>query len=746
MPPERRAIFLIDLLQDVNIVRPLILLAGLRLRVPVEILTSTKFAERDIQGIWRDEVNEIAARVGAPVHVFAGEYDAFRILQGKSGILVAGSESDLSGHTPNHNVFRSAPAGFLRVALQHGYECIGFLQNREHNRAHGRDIGFAADVLCGWSEIPALASTPLAHRSKLLVTGPTAVLPLPDGAGSPADAEAPAGGLVCENLHSVRLNASGDFKAPFMDTFFRFCAALAERGEEVTLRPHPGGQYVLKNKVPLPDNVRLENRPIYKVPLARFAYGISAPSSVLVDMILAGIPAAVWQDGDAVMDARNYDGLTVISGMEDWLAFHRDVAIRPEMILDRQRDLLARARLVTDPQEVERRFLGLLSGSLGIRAAAETEARPPKRILFVANGNIPTLQLSFLVPLAPLREAGRLDWEVWTEEGFKEEYGQASRSAATAEALRARFDALDPDVVVFCRYSGPHAPALVAQARSRGRPVVYHVDDDLLNIPIEIGERKWRSHNHPNRLEAVRHLLGHADLVYCSTPALMARFRGLGFDTPMVAGQVYCTGRVIAPATIRPVRRVGYMGFDHSHDFQLAVPALVRYLRAHPEVEFQLFGSIPKPEALDEFGEQVTLIEPVRDYDAFLQRLASLEWDIGICPLADLPFNAVKADTKWVEYTSAGAAVIATGGTIYDRCCADGCGRLANGEDAWLAALEDLTAHPETRRRMVERAQRRLATEYSRERLREQILGVLSRAEQDAHRDLPAARALQPAS
>ena len=33
--------------------------------------------------------------------------------------------------------------------------------------------------------------------------------------------------------------------------------------------------------------------------------------------------------------------------------------------------------------------------------------------------------------------------------------------------------------------------------------------------------------------------------------------------------------------------------------------------------------------------------------------------DIGICPLAPIDFNLMKANTKWVEYSSAGVAVVA---------------------------------------------------------------------------------------
>jgi len=281
---------------------------------------------------------------------------------------------------------------------------------------------------------------------------------------------------------------------------------------------------------------------------------------------------------------------------------------------------------------------------------------------------------------------------------------------------------------VFCRYSGPHAEHLVEWARREEIPVIYHIDDDLLNIPVEIGLVKHRAHNQPLRLAAVRYLLDNADLVYCSTDRLKERLRTLGVLSPMIAAKLHCSGRVIVPAASRPIRKIGYMGFDHSYDLETILPALVQFLRRNPAIWFELFGSIPKPPALDEFGARVTVVPPVRNYEDFLTEFARLDWDIGICPLAPTKFNLFKANNKWVEYTSVGAAVVASRGTVYDECCADGCGILAGTMEEWLAALEELAHDPSRRFALVSHAQKKLTKEYATERLREQVLGVFEQA------------------
>lgn len=354
-----KIVFLINLVQDVNVLRGLIYLAARETDAEIHLLISQGFLKRDRQKVWQLEIARLAADTGATMHLYGSPSEACAVLSGV-GIIFAASESNLPAHHETADVFRLAPQGFLKITLQHGLECVGFLQSREHVISHGRNVSFAADVVCGWFELESLTSLIASERAKLYVTGPPTLLQRQ----SPRRGTAQNGGLVCENMHSVRLRASGDHKASFMETFFAFCAKLEARSEKVALRPHPGGQYVLKNKVALPRNVSVENRPIFDVNLSSFDYGISAPSTIVLDMVLAGIPVGLWRDPAGIMDAGNYDGLTEISTLNDWLAFERDVQLRPAMILDRQAAFLARLKMPLDPAEVYCRFARLIVAGL----------------------------------------------------------------------------------------------------------------------------------------------------------------------------------------------------------------------------------------------------------------------------------------------------------------------------------------------------------------------------------------------
>jgi hypothetical protein len=259
--------------------------------------------------------------------------------------------------------------------------------------------------------------------------------------------------------------------------------------------------------------------------------------------------------------------------------------------------------------------------------------------------------------------------------------------------------------------------------------VIYHIDDDLLGVPRDIGDRKFAIHNAPQRRTAVSELLNSADLVYTSTQRLKSRLLGYFPAIPVVSGDIYCSSNVLRRAATGEGCRVGYMASaDHSHNLEMILPAIERLLKEHSQVRFELFGSIPVPDCLLQFGDRISTVPPVKNYGNFLNEFADSGWDIGICPLAPIDFNLMKANTKWVEYTAIGAAVVASRDTVYDECCADGCGILADTVEEWFSALDLLVTDVGERLATVERAQVKLERDYSPARLRKQVLSMIALA------------------
>jgi hypothetical protein len=356
---RRHAVFVIDLVQDVTVLRPLIFMAVREFGFDAELLVCSKFAARDATGVWRHELSEIARDAGARIGFFRDDWEAHQRLTGQ-GIIFSASESSLPQHATTHNLFRHVPPAYLRVTVQHGYECVGFRHNADHARSHGDTVSFLADVLCSWTSEDKLTSMAPSQRPKVHVTGPTSALQLPTDA---VEALAGAPGLVCENLHSVRFKGSRELRTEFLKALAEFASTMARLERTVVLRAHPGGQYAVRNRPALPPNVRVENAPLYRVDLRKFAYGISPPSSVLIDMLLAGIPTAVWRDRRCTTEAENYAGLWQVSTAGDWAEFARAAEHERGAILTRQRQFLEQTAMPLDPRDVFYRYADVFAAA-----------------------------------------------------------------------------------------------------------------------------------------------------------------------------------------------------------------------------------------------------------------------------------------------------------------------------------------------------------------------------------------------
>lgn len=285
------------------------------------------------------------------------------------------------------------------------------------------------------------------------------------------------------------------------------------------------------------------------------------------------------------------------------------------------------------------------------------------------------------------------------------------------------------DILILSRYTSGLAQGLIDAARRSGKPVVFHIDDDLLHVPESLGRSKFEHYNAPERLAALRADMEASDFVYASTAPLAAALVSAGITTPVVAGDIYCSMDPKSLPKSRPATGpvIGYMATGgHGADLDRVLPAVRRLMHEIPDLRFETFGTIGATQSLSEFGSRVGHHRGVPNYSLFLARLNELGWWVGIAPLEDTPFNRCKADTKWVEYTYAGAAVVAADLPVYHRACADGAGLLAENEQAWYEALRALVLNKDLRSGVVSAARSRLSSSYSRDALCRQLLDILS--------------------
>jgi glycosyltransferase involved in cell wall biosynthesis len=367
---------------------------------------------------------------------------------------------------------------------------------------------------------------------------------------------------------------------------------------------------------------------------------------------------------------------------------------------------------------------GWRSDMLGARVSMNMREGSPAttRLLVLADAKGATQAISFLRPLSRQVSEGSCLIEMVDESDV---------AKLGPPALKSLWQRFAPTALIMSRYAGGLEAPIVAEAHREGVPIIYHIDDNLFSVPEELGPQKFARYNDPKRIAALTAAMTAADRVYASTPELA---RQLGERLPearIFAGEIYCahTCLVKGPsARLTPGRpiTVGYMGTSgHARDLDMVVPAIAALLDRHASLRFETFGTIEMPSALTRFGRRIAHHQSVADYDAFIRRLAEIGWEVGIAPLIDSPFNRCKADTKWVEYTAAGIAVVASDLPVYSHACHDGCGLLV-GPDGWERAICRLVTDEGARTGMIGTAQQKLAQKYAPCRLDAQLKAMLN--------------------
>jgi len=344
------------------------------------------------------------------------------------------------------------------------------------------------------------------------------------------------------------------------------------------------------------------------------------------------------------------------------------------------------------------------------------------RLLIFADGPGATQIISFDLPLRKEREAGRLRLRMLSEADF-----QCATAPDADELAETVISDFDPTHVIVSRFGDMGTSGIVTACQRRGLPFVMHLDDNLFAVPEALGASKFRKYNDPARLGRLRLLCERAQTIYASTAELGRQISALGFTTPVVAGEIYCSAPAIpVPYTPPATPVIGYMGTaGHAADLDMIVPAIVRILEKYPDARFETFGSIKMPKTLAKtFGERVAARPAAASYLEFVQLFQTMNWTCGLAPLQDTRFNACKANTKFIEYTVAGMPCIASDTIVYRDSLAEGRGLLARTPEDWFDAMESIINNPIGAHSMLEKAQSALHSNWSADALRDQLIRI----------------------
>jgi len=250
-----------------------------------------------------------------------------------------------------------------------------------------------------------------------------------------------------------------------------------------------------------------------------------------------------------------------------------------------------------------------------------------------------------------------------------------------------------------------------ARARERGIPIVYDLDDLLVEIP----------EGHPDSLTGyysdaslpVLQAVLDADLVTTSTLPLASYLSKLASPVRVLPNYLIekiWPLRMPEPGEPRRPVTIGYVGsHTHAGDVALLSPTLRRVLQAYGEDVRLYFWGVQPPEDLRQLPNVAWEPLKIDRYAGYAAFLSGLRIDIALSPLEDTLFNRCKSAIKYLEYSALGIPGVYSLLDPYEAVVVHGQnGLLAETPDEWAQCLSALIDDPVARYRLASGAQETL--------------------------------------
>ncbi|MGD1913450.1 MAG: glycosyltransferase [Rivularia sp. (in: cyanobacteria)] len=349
-----------------------------------------------------------------------------------------------------------------------------------------------------------------------------------------------------------------------------------------------------------------------------------------------------------------------------------------------------------------------------------------KRILiFVENVNA-TYYLSFHYVLELLYQKGEVDFVVLSSKTILNYLN--NKNYQIDSFIDNVLEDIKPQTAIFSRYALPYGKSIWQRCQEQKINTIYHIDDDLLNIPLSLGQGIQKQHGNQEVIQEREYLLSHVNLIYASTQYL-DRTLAKRFPQQEVFSGIYAPyleslinkSKIINSNDLT----IGYMGSKgHRNDLKMIAPAIAQILTEYPQIKFETFGTISIPDGLQKFSDRITSHQVKVNYSQFLQKLYELNWDIGLAPLENTDFNQCKAPTKLIEYTACDIPTIASNVNVYNQ-FVDGKEVILAEPWQWYEKIKFSIENSDFSKKILQNAKVRCEKEFNLEILEKQVYHVL---------------------
>lgn len=273
-----------------------------------------------------------------------------------------------------------------------------------------------------------------------------------------------------------------------------------------------------------------------------------------------------------------------------------------------------------------------------------------------------------------------------------------------------------PDVLVVSRWGiapGFGEKIVMEALQDQARAIIWDLDDDLWHLEAD---NPWKAKNPP--LAWLETMARRADLITTTTATLAAVIQKHIPEVPVrVVPNLIRLGRFVPREVIEGPLTLCLQGGYHDRDWSTLKEILVSVLSDHPDVTLRVIGD-PQSWLADVPSEQLEYA-PFQPYLKWPKMLNGIQ--IGLAPLRPSVFNRGKSPIKWFEYSTVGAATIASP-TVYENYIGHGfSGLLADTPREWDEAIRFLINDGEYRERIARDAGRVVSEQHSLESRAEAI-------------------------
>jgi hypothetical protein len=277
-------------------------------------------------------------------------------------------------------------------------------------------------------------------------------------------------------------------------------------------------------------------------------------------------------------------------------------------------------------------------------------------------------------------------------------------------------DVYSSDIAVFQRSSTPDVLDRIKFAKSRGVRTAYDIDDDFFSMPDQFNN-PFNHFARPEILSCIRSCMEAVDVVFASTQSMAdAVVKNTSQRNVIVLPNFVDFDHwamTIPPAPTSTATVLGWMASGcHVIDSPIIGPVVSSVLARKPSVALKTIGH-PTAQwfgGTDRSGQFSSL--PWMDIDQLPAAMSGM--DVGLCPLADHPYNRAKSSIKALQHWSLGQPVVVSDLDPYRGLVEHGVdGFVCRTHEEWVDAIERLVDNSSMRIEMGERGREKVASGHN---------------------------------